>query len=90
MLSYKRPAYSETEEAFIARFIDSVPRMCSDSFGNRFIKIGENPRILFSSHTDTLHFNEGRDECIFYSEEEKVVFTDSGDILGADDCSGIF
>lgn len=90
MLRYKRPAYSKSEKKFIHKFIDSVPGICSDSFGNRFIKVGEKPRILFSSHTDTVHFDEGIDEYIVYSEEEKIIITNSGDVLGADNCSGIY
>lgn len=57
MLTYPRPAGSEMEEKYIAKFIDIVPGMRKDPFGNRIIRIGKKPTTLFSSHTDTVHDN---------------------------------
>lgn len=67
MLSYKRPAWSTTENEFINRFIDSVPGMRRDQFGNRYIFItgpnGQRSTTMISCHTDSVHSNPGR-QCI--------------------------
>ena len=55
MLTYPRPAGSKMEEKYIKKFIDSVPGMIPDPFGNRYIRIGKKPTTLFASHTDTVH-----------------------------------
>ena len=55
MMTYPRPAGSEPEKQFIEKFIDPVPGMQKDMFGNRFIEIGKKPTTVFASHTDTVH-----------------------------------
>jgi hypothetical protein len=59
MLSYRRPAFSGSEESFIRRFIEPTGAT-RDEFGNLILKIGENPTTLFSSHTDSVHSTPGR------------------------------
>ena len=54
MHSYCRANNSIGESQFITRYIDSIPGMTEDGFGNRILQIGESP-ILFSCHTDTCH-----------------------------------
>jgi len=58
MLTYPRPAGSKMEEKYIHKFIDTVPGMQKDKFGNRFIKIGKQPTTIFASHTDTVHSDD--------------------------------
>jgi len=55
MLTYPRPAGSKMEEKYIHKFIDTVPGMKKDKFGNRFLTIGKKPTTVFASHTDTVH-----------------------------------
>lgn len=59
MLSYMRPADSITEEMFISKYITPLGTT-RDTFGNHYLRIGDNPHILWSSHTDTVHGEEGR------------------------------
>jgi hypothetical protein len=48
----------------IKRFIDVVPGMKKDTFGNRYIIVnredGQRPTTMISCHTDTVHTNPGR------------------------------
>ena len=55
MMTYPRPADSKPESRFIKEYIDIVPGMKRDKFGNRFIQIGKKPTTVFASHTDTVH-----------------------------------
>lgn len=63
MLRYKRPHDSVVEKAFIDRFI--VPLGATpDGFGNLWLDIGLNPEILFSSHVDTVHHDDGMQDVV--------------------------
>ena len=55
MLTYPRPAWSKMEDKYIHKFIDTVPGIQKDTYGNRFITIGKKPETMFASHTDTVH-----------------------------------
>jgi len=57
MLQTMRPAGSKAEEAFIDRWIKPLGTE-TDGYGNQVIRIGDSP-VMFSSHTDTVHRNEG-------------------------------
>ena len=41
MLTDHRAAHTPSEQAFVDRFIDGVPGMCQDAFGNRYLRLGE-------------------------------------------------
>jgi hypothetical protein len=62
MLTYKRPAYSVTESAFCRKFL--APIAWQDAAGNWLAEIdmpdGSPARTLWSSHTDTVHRDDGR------------------------------
>lgn len=87
MLSYKRGAGTVTEEAFIARFLDTVPEMQRDAPGNRFLLIGDHPTTLFSAHTDSVHLAAGR-QSVREDRRERILFKEDGEPLGADDATG--
>lgn len=57
MLRTMRPAYSKTERRFIKEWITPLG-MAQDKEGNLFKLIGESP-VLWSSHTDTVHWKDG-------------------------------
>lgn len=59
ILRYKRPAWGPTEAIFIERFLDPLPGREYDEFGNIWVRVGDDPKILWSSHTDTVHRTEG-------------------------------
>ena len=90
MLSYMRPAGSRTENKYIKRYIDSVKGMGKDIYGNRYIVIGDiDATTMFSSHTDTVHREEGKQKLLI-DDFAKSVFSDGGSCLGADDTTGNF
>lgn len=101
MLTYCRPSGSKAEKKFIARYI--IPLGVSyDKYGNYYKVIGENPTILWSSHTDTVHTVGGSQKIIYWPNKH------TGDIffgvdqpkvgekgkrsacMGADDTCGIW
>lgn len=84
MLRFMRPDGSNAEKAFIAKYID--PLGCEkDSFGNRYKRIGTAP-ILWSSHTDTVHINGGRQNVAI----KDGIATSTMNCLGADCTTGVF
>lgn len=90
MISVRRPAWSKSEEKWIEKWIDPLPNMMVDHFGNRFVIVGPIlPRVLFSSHTDTVHREGGQQKLVIaggllmLSDEEKI-----SNCLGADDTAG--
>lgn len=85
MLTFKRPDGSATEKAFVATFIDTVPGVHADAAGNRWLQIGDNPEILWSCHTDTVHHGGGLQRLFLRGP---MVYSTSGDALGADDTAG--
>ncbi len=89
MLTYRRPAGSKSEYAFIRKYIDALPGVTVDGFGNRHLTIGKNPTTLFSSHTDTVHKKSGKQK-IIVDEIGGYIYKDDGTPLGADDATGVF
>jgi hypothetical protein len=59
MLSYCRPAGTKAEQAFVNKFVDTIPGVWGDGYGNRHLVIG-NTNVLWSSHTDSVHSYGGR------------------------------
>ena len=59
MLTYCRPDGSASEAEFIKHYVDNLPGITCDGFGNRRVIINNPgdtaPRILWSCHTDTVH-----------------------------------
>jgi hypothetical protein len=98
MLSYMRPHGSVSEIEFLKRFIDTLPGVTRDAFGNRLVRVGPEPqRILWSCHVDTVHNKDGRLEhgelvlglrtgLLHISTEARP----SVNCLGADDTAGVW
>lgn len=90
MLTYRRPGRSSTEEAFITRYIDSVPGMQKDECGNRFISLGKS-NVMFSSHTDSVHTKPGMQKvCIDNIRNEYFTDDPESNCLGADCATGVY
>lgn len=87
MLTYQRPARSPSERAFIRRFLDEVPGMVRDDFGNRWQRIGTRPTTLFCAHTDSVHATSGRQR-LREDRRTRRFYKDDGRPLGADDATG--
>jgi hypothetical protein len=89
MLTYARPAGSDTEMLFIRKFIDDLPNCYADGYGNRIVAVGTAPTVLWSSHTDTVHKTEGR-QALSRTENHFIVRKEPGDCLGADCTTGVW
>ena len=107
IFSYGRPAGSANETYYVEKFCKNPILMnmglTEDNFsfdgkegGNLFLKIGEDPKVLFSCHTDTVDrgspFNAGdRKEIIIDLEENRIKKKNrTSPCLGADDGTGIW
>ena len=92
MHEYARPAGSKTEEAFIAQYIDTLPNMQQDAYGNRYCTVGKaKPAIAWSSHTDTVHYEEGKQALEI--DKDGVLALDyysEANCLGADCTAGVW
>ena len=75
MLTYRRPAGSQTEADFIDRFIVPLGTICDD-YGNHHVWIanpdGSPSRMLWSCHTDTVHDRAGK-QTIHYDATMGVI-----------------
>lgn len=96
MLTYARPKGSTAEREFIERFILPLPGVDRDAFGNYHVRIGDSP-IVWSCHTDTVHWFGGR-QTLAYDAETGIVKLSKrskrgqygSTCLGADDTAGVF
>lgn len=90
MLMYGRPAFSQEDNEFVARYLLTMPDVYQDTFGNVFFQVGPSPTVLWSSHTDTVHARGGR----FRNEQENnevfVAPTSRANCLGADCTTGVY
>ncbi|MCP1757760.1 M28 family peptidase [Bradyrhizobium elkanii] len=89
MHTYCRPANSPAEARFIDRFLKPLG-VTKDQFGNHFIKIGDDPIVLWSSHTDTVHTRDGIQEIDFDGTYLKLPAESKSSCLGADCTAGIW
>jgi hypothetical protein len=91
MLSYMRPAGTRAEQAFVTKFIDCIPGVWGDGYGNRHLVIG-NTNVLWSSHTDSVHSYSGRQivlkgDGLFMLKEKQPA---APSCLGADCATGVW
>ena len=89
MLESRRPANGDSERWFIKKFIDSLPNMESDDFGNRFVRIGRAP-IAFSSHTDSVHHADGFQALQVNDGVATLATGSKSNCLGADCATGVW
>jgi len=59
-----------------------------DRFGNYFYQVGDDSRVIFASHLDTVS-GEYKDIYHTFDEKEKIIGTDGTTTLGADDKAGV-
>ena len=89
MLSYPRPARSQMEEAFITKYIKSVPGIKQDKFGNLYKKIATSD-VCFACHTDTVHHSQQNKRQQVHVSNDGWAFKQDNDVLGADDTTGVW
>lgn len=91
ILSWARPHESAVELAFCSEYLDAIPGMRADAFGNRMLAIGERPRVMWSCHVDTVAAQGGRQDVGI--DEAGIAFLlhgKAGMSLGADDGAGVW
>ncbi|SEK02194.1 Peptidase family M28 [Sphingobium sp. AP50] len=91
ILSWARPHDSDIERAFCREFLDKVPGMTKDGYGNRMLSIGVRPRIIWSCHIDTVAARGGRQNVDVDAKGiARLQNGKAGMCLGADDGAGIW
>jgi hypothetical protein len=90
MHTYARPAGGAGEAAFCAKYLDRIPGMAIDTYGNRILTVGTAPRVMWSSHTDTVHKAEGRPRLAYGDGWLTVKNGDPASCLGADCSAGVW
>lgn len=89
MLSHRRPAGSSTEMAFITKFIMPLGAKM-DKHGNWCLQIGDNPTVLWSSHTDSVHHKEGYQKVDYDGQYITLAVNSKSNCLGADCAAGVW
>lgn len=88
MLTYRRPHRSRSERKFINRFIRPVG-VEEDAFGNLIVRVGNDLRMMFACHTDTVDKIGGRKR-VFGGADGTLRTEESEACLGADDTTGVW
>ena len=90
ILSWARPHDSETEQRFCREFLDTVPGMQKDAFGNRMCRIGTD-KVLWSCHVDTVAKRGGPQAVSLDADGiASLAAGKPGMSLGADDGAGVW
>lgn len=92
LLQYKRPANTSMITWFIDQFIVPVCKPLGgyyDLAGNYLVRIGDS-RVLWSSHTDTVHNAAGTQKIVVSGDRLKVSASEKADCLGADCTTGVW
>jgi acetylornithine deacetylase/succinyl-diaminopimelate desuccinylase-like protein len=89
MLTTMRPGHSRGEKTFIEAYIDTLPGVTVDGYGNRHVRIGEAP-VLWSSHTDSVHTHSGFQTVVRDGNMFRLHRHDNASCLGADCATGVW
>ncbi len=89
MFTYCRPHETETETAFLRRFLLPLGPDLIDGAGNLHFdrRTSDDHRTLFIAHVDSVHRLAGRQE-VYFDAKKQIIHTE-GDCLGADDAAGM-
>jgi hypothetical protein len=90
MLSYCRPSGTYAEQQFCKVFLDPLDPYI-DPIGNYHVTVGENSKVMWSCHIDTVHHRPGRQKIRQRKEDNLFVATSQhSNCLGADDTAGVW
>jgi hypothetical protein len=87
MMETCRPGGSSEEDDYIRDWIEPLDP-AEDGYGNRIVEVPTpegHPRILWSTHTDTVHWHDGRQKV---EVTGCMAWTSDGSCLGSDDTVG--
>jgi hypothetical protein len=91
ILSWCRGAGTVSEGLFVQEHIASIDGIWADEYGNYHLTIGEQPKILWSCHTDTVTRKEGRQNVRWIGKGILGLNNGQhGQCLGADDGAGVW
>lgn len=91
ILKSARPHGSKAEKRFARDYLDVIPGMESDSFGNRFLKIaGDGDSVIWASHIDTVHRKGGTQKIRKRADLITLAADSKSRCLGADDGAGVW
>lgn len=95
MLHTCRPMGSATEHKFRADYLHDLPGMITDPYGNLHTAIarqdGSTSRVLWSCHTDTVHWDEGDQRVTVTGRYLQLSPSEQySNCLGADDTVGVW
>lgn len=89
MLTTMRPGHSRGENTFIETYIDTLPGITVDGYGNRHVRVGDSP-VLWSSHTDSVHTRSGFQTVVRDGDMFRLHRYDNASCLGADCATGVW
>lgn len=88
MIRTMRPDMSKAWRAFCAQYLTPVFGE-PDSMGNYLLRIGDNPRVLFAAHSDTVHKSGGMQKIQIAGGFVKLHPKSKSNCLGADCTTGV-
>ena len=89
MLRYMRPQDSVSQRQFCKRFLEPVFGL-PDEHGNYIHQIGDQPKLCFTAHHDTVHKDSGMQKLVVSNDIVSVADSKVSNCLGADCTSGIY
>jgi len=89
MLESCRPADSLAVEYFIEDWLLPLGGY-SDAAGNVIVRVGDSSRVMWSSHTDTVHNKAGRQRVVISGDNFKLGHGSDSACLGADCSTGVW
>jgi hypothetical protein len=92
ILNYCRSANSKGERKMINRYIKPLG-VQEDKAGNLYKIIGDNPNVMWSCHTDTVHKHKSGFRQTIYldsSDNPSKIFKNDKEVLGADCGTGVW
>ena len=91
MLTYCRPHGSRADRQFRSRYVLTLPGASVDDHRNIRVSVGDS-RIVWSSHTDTVHRRSGRQRVEYHAGSGLAVLPakSTSNCLGADDTIGVW
>lgn len=88
MLEWKRPSGTKSGDDFVNHFLDDLDGSF-DFAGNYIVRVGQS-KVLWSSHTDTVHSKAGLQRIVLNGDTIKVAHGEQSNCLGADCSTGIW